>query len=1072
LTNFTLTMSAAVGVPGGIYMNATRIDALAVAVVASRLINQDVRFMQIENTEMARNVSLSITDSALSVRDLLPLFWSLDGAMNISGLVVLVLRTNISTGWVLYMDHVGILSSLLLTVVDASVTAAGELFGVNGRSSVLRNASILVSGTKLQCNQLLVSQITSLGSVEGLSFVVDAAASVNSTYGFVLRNLAASWKATNVTLVIRGGSSLSIGSIYHLFWLVNFAFVGDVAVHVLSGSSVHAGFLLTVEKCRELANVDVNLARCSVNASGTFLTILNIEAMLSDAAVSLTCDDSTFLLGPSLYGASAFLDCRNVTSLASRVSLVATNCTFDTHPAVRDVFASTTVFLMGALTLLRGGDLSALITGSSISLVQSRTFFTFGTLFAVTAVSSLSAGRVSFRMVNRSTLRLTCGLACAVLSVQQSPMLSIALTISESTVTLDSTPVTVSTFGGSAVVTFMNSAMQGFTVSIANSSIRCGQVCRQLVASTAPSDLLYDFFINLAIGFLPPPVSPMDTNMTVFIRNVSLGHPGPIFSGRLVFPMLSFANSTNTTVVIEGPVEADAGLYDGMLGSSPRSPTAASGNRLELLNCEAIVFRDAVSGAQHDAAAQLLPRGARYAEAPFRSWRSANRSGGPCVATATLSVSRGVSHTPATPSFSIRLAASGPSPRLQLLGGAIVTVGLASGTAGASGLQILHAQGAVASCGNGDDGEEPIDVASSPLQLRVGEGAGSYSRGAVVGNASMLAACCVLALLVLLVLKSRNCGAADAKLPGLLFVPWSVLAVPTLTAATVCFATATSDGSSGGSSIVVGLVGTLVVLVPMAALVVVSTVGFEARAYRVPLKCSRVPPVRLLQVWYGSTCEYEDKSNGFVDRWEFAGVTDFSVAKHRFAIAEPLLGIFTGVLAGLTSLGGPSLCRALNALQTLASVGFFALLVLMRPQNSRADRLHAVISSCLQCGTAFLGLVGRDVSFAASVAQLVVTGVHLIGYGLWGMLDGAARCLWLVRGHRRAQRRQRQQRRHQRRLAAATRLSCEELAALEELGQTAQLGGAAGEAAAKLALQMLVEAASKDVRCIMTSTAA
>ncbi len=122
LKNFTLMVTGAEGVSGSIAVSATRVEEVAVYVALSRLrFNENADFLRIVMVEKAEDVSLSITDSDVTVATLL----SLDNAANLSGLLVTLSRANISATFVLLQ----VMNQLL--------------------SSIISNISLLVSGTKL-----------------------------------------------------------------------------------------------------------------------------------------------------------------------------------------------------------------------------------------------------------------------------------------------------------------------------------------------------------------------------------------------------------------------------------------------------------------------------------------------------------------------------------------------------------------------------------------------------------------------------------------------------------------------------------------------------------------------------------------------------------------------------------------------------------------------------------------------------------------------------------------------------------------------------------------------------------
>ena len=315
----------------------------------------------------------------------------------------------------------------------------------------------------------------------------------------------------------------------------------------------------------------------------------------------------------------------------------------------------------------------------------------------------------------------------------------------------------------------------------------------------------------------------------------------------------------------------------------------------------------------------------------------------------------------------------------SVVAGAVGVMAIVSGPAVAMSVQVLHAQMLVSGCPAAALDDGPVDVATSPTQMTVGGSPREYVRGAVVGNILLLLGCCMAAIGTMLLFPQRR--AADFWLPGLLYVPFAILLVPLTTASTLLVASA----NPSGIDIVVGLIGYVSVLAPLMLLLRSATVNFRARPVRLNLRRFRGTKMRkLLKELYERSTVYSSfpDSPGFVARWEYAGVADFVANRQWFVAVEMLLGVATGVIAGMTALGS-GWCRALNVAQVLATVDFLVALVLLRPHAVKANKWCALSSSILECVTAVLGALGQDASMGLSIVQLLISASDVAGYVAW-----------------------------------------------------------------------------------------
>jgi hypothetical protein len=283
-------------------------------------------------------------------------------------------------------------------------------------------------------------------------------------------------------------------------------------------------------------------------------------------------------------------------------------------------------------------------------------------------------------------------------------------------------------------------------------------------------------------------------------------------------------------------------------------------------------------------------------------------------------------------------------------------------------------------------------------------------------------------------------------------VPHGLLMVPTMTAATSLLV---GTGTRSASDVLLASLGFFGSCFPLVIVAVFSMTSgcFRATAFRVAVTRSRFAIPRFLHCWYDPTTEYADAegAEGFTLRWEFSGILDYAKRRQWFGLLEAMLGMATSLLAGIAAAREKSWCVSLNAVETALTVLFLISILALNPHTSKADRWLGIIGAMLQCGTAVLGLAGRDESLTLMMVQVFIAAVHLVGYVCWGTLDGAARLLRLI-GYRR--RRRMLRRRHRRPRAAL--LTASDLGALSQL---VQISSDSAERAthAQEALRILVE---------------
>jgi hypothetical protein len=896
-----------------------------------------------------------------------------------------------------------------------------------------------------------------------------------------------------VTVRFMQGSLLAEG--VGLFHASDSADIAGITVHVVNSTVNLSHPLVSIgdSTMQPSALVSVYIVQESHVRAGSLLSVWNAKAL--GAVDVVVCNSSAILKYStsregSAGGGAVALWLRNTTAEAPvRLQIINSTTLRNVHGAQSAwsmEFAS--VMAVSAVHLAEDAHVSLIIRESSVWLSLPAGLAVVSVVQLTDVLTALSSSRAVTVQISHSDMNISATVGAAVLAVTELRELSLTFSVDDSEILLDTAEQKTFSAGvGSALAAVLNARVHNAVINVSRTTMTCQGVCRELIGARAVplNDFLYNLVVFAFTGSWPRGLfKPNMVNLSAWFKDVQLTRRGEPPPAAVAVPMFSFAYATNTTIVVEGPASIELGLFDGLLGSSARPLAAAANNVLELPSCGELTFRGEDGRVDAGLAGHVLPRGGLYPEARVRSWRgngSAGGGGGSCLPTGTASPHV----TTSTTGSCSRTGSQSESQELpvavaelpvllkrQVAAGFVAGLGLLSGTSSGAALQVLHAQRAVSACGSDGDGEaeQALDVASSPLQLSVGPGGGRFNRGAVVGNAAILAACCAATALVVLL---KGCSAADVMMPGLLFLPWGYLGVPTLTAAVSCFAEASSsspeDGITGetstGANIAIGLLGVAASLLPLAALVHAATAGFHARAFRVALKRTRIVFARPLYRWYCPTTEHEDTVQvGFVDGWDFSGVLDYQKGKQWVAVVEPVLGIVTAVLAAVATEFGSSsssgLCKGLNAVQLAATATSLALLLITKPHAAIADRQLSLCGAVLQTAAALLGLLGIDAAAMIEVLQLVATALHTTGYAAFAAMGGSVRVLrllrskWRDRSYRRAQL-LRQQYSKQRPLMPA------EIASLARLAAAVGQGGAAGQAARTEALRKMLVAACR-----------
>ena len=903
-----------------------------------------------------------------------------------------------------------------LQTADAAAVPAQTIENVSvvivnsTRVEATSNHVLNINFNDLSATQRTISNIhvavTSSVLLLGLSLIFDHVLSLQGP---------ANVRGVSVSLVnssCQGGVAVVMGTSYlNEPSLANVAqSIHDVTVRIVSSNISFATPMLCLGNATSMGNIIATFSNTTLRSTAqSVIAFVNVAVIDSFALVNLR-NTSRVAVSMTFGLTSLFFITRNVSAFRGTVEVTVSDSTVDMD--LSTAFVTLGVMQLSGVTIEASGSFHGTIRNSTVSLRQRQsTFVDACGVFSFTYVTTASPGSVVFVVDQKSTVIVSCFQIVGVVNSQQSPSLSFFFSAAGgSRLTLETSATSGRSsvskmYTGSFVVTLLNSLISNSNISISDCTISCGIIC-QLVGNGWNDGFLYTYGLYTIFGYFPPTVLPRLTNSSISLRNCSVG---PISAAAILLPlraMFSFVNATNTTVAVEGPVEVWGGGYDGIfLGGDGRG--SGQMNRLVLLNCDAIAVRRDVQ-----AGGGLVPLGEALAP---HGWGGVDvqsrRAGGQgsCGLTRSASVTvdgASASSSPtatatSTASIALPVAAVKPvqSATHLALGRAAAAVAAVSGPALAMAVQVLHAQQLVSGCpGAGNDG--PPDLATSPTQLSVGQDQARYDRGTVVGNVALLAACGALALLAAALGRSTGKQtplATKLGLPGILYVPYSFLLVPTATSATALLVGA--DATAADCA--VGLAALAAVLVPLGVLAAVTTTRlFRARAVRVSLRGGRRgrgAAVRMLKTWYDSMAAYSDAPGaaGFVERWDYAGVADYMPRRQWFVALEEALGLATGVIAGLTTLGARS-CTALNAAQSVAAVGFLAALLALRPHSVRADRWSAVSSSLLQSAVALLGLAGRDASMPLLTLQLALSVLYLGGYVAWGVGCNGTRFLRLL----------------------------------------------------------------------------
>ena len=303
---------------------------------------------------------------------------------------------------------------------------------------------------------------------------------------------------------------------------------------------------------------------------------------------------------------------------------------------------------------------------------------------------------------------------------------------------------------------------------------------------------------------------------------------------------------------------------------------------------------------------------------------------------------------------------------------AVTAAALLYGPLGAGMVQRIEAQQLLNSCASG---LAAPDFSSSPTQMQIGKDGAAYARGTVVGNILLWFACFLAAgaaAIILMVLRRSNSVAGSCvvmRLPGRLYMPYTVLLVPTLTASTTLVA-----GGIGAGDAVLGAVG---IGLCSCAVVVIALQTATARFMAVAVRTVTGPStIGLVQRWakalLAGQSEWTNRrraaAQGYIERWGHL-FEPYVARRQWFCIVESAFSAAAGVLAGLVLLddGDGVMCGRLQLLSVFTSCASVTAIVLLRPFCAPVDHALAVSNAVITAGSAMFGAFGVDTALLTAL---------------------------------------------------------------------------------------------------------
>ena len=291
-----------------------------------------------------------------------------------------------------------------------------------------------------------------------------------------------------------------------------------------------------------------------------------------------------------------------------------------------------------------------------------------------------------------------------------------------------------------------------------------------------------------------------------------------------------------------------------------------------------------------------------------------------------------------------------------------------------------------------------LDIGSSPTQLTIGPDAGAYHRGAVMGNTLLLAASCVVAALAAYFVPHEGYSlrnrAALCGLPGQLYIPFSILLLPTMASAITLVANSNSDFDLP-LGVVVALFVCVAPSIQISRLVV--TKLFAAKPKISPVLAMRGATVpHLLRKLVSDQCEWFDSAAAprtaaqrkrgppsFV-RCYGALFDIYRSNRHWFVVVDITSALALGLLSanffGTESSSSKAGCVVIRVLAAVVTLLYSIVLGFAQPYNSHYDMIVAAINASLSTASVIVTLMelAPDAITAAQIwlnVALVVIGV-------------------------------------------------------------------------------------------------
>ena len=277
--------------------------------------------------------------------------------------------------------------------------------------------------------------------------------------------------------------------------------------------------------------------------------------------------------------------------------------------------------------------------------------------------------------------------------------------------------------------------------------------------------------------------------------------------------------------------------------------------------------------------------------------------------------------------------------------------------------------------------DTPLDLATSPTAMLIGQESNGYLRGAVVGNWLLWLGCVALAAIIAKIISRRTgspliTGLEALSLPGNFITPFSFLSIPTVSCCTALIA-----HSTGSSDMFIAVISLGAIALLWGAGTMFITVWFGSTSVRAAVNRSsfRFRPVgRLARYMFESEKEW-------VDHPSRASLYHFTPRlgkifeacrerRHWFSCYEVWYAIAVGLIGGIMPSDSHG-CNMLLYVTTALSCVYVLLLVFFRPYATRADGVVTMLNGLLSiaAGVEALSSAGDSVVQATSAASQYVS---------------------------------------------------------------------------------------------------